>query len=238
MVQTLTRGSALLRRWENLNMTSPLGTRNKNTLRQQELIARRKALAKSNKRRQIMISTFGLLVTSAVVVGAVVAIMSFASKPTSSTLADQSLTSSGDSQGMSGDMPGMDMGPGSRDVPPASATPTPTPTSDPGSGDMPGMSGDMPGMDMYPGPTDIPATKPTPDPHSSDMPGMSGDMPGMSGGDGHSDTVAIDRPLAPVLGTFGGGTSAVMLTAVFLRRKDRAANAAKQASRAARKAQS
>jgi hypothetical protein len=62
-------------------------------------------------------------------------------------------------------------------------------------------------------------------------------MPGMSGVDGHSETAVASRPLAPVLGTFGGGTSAVMLTAGFLRRKDRAAGAAKQAARAARGAQ-
>jgi len=98
------------------------------------------------------------------------------------------------------------------------------------------MTGDMNGMDMYPVPKDIPATKPTPDPHSSDMPGMSGDMPGMSG-DGHSETAVANRPLTPVLGTFGGGTSAVMLAAGLLRRRDRARDQAKKAARAARRSQ-
>jgi hypothetical protein len=122
---------------------------------------------------------------------------------------------------MSGDMPGMDHGP--VDVPATSPSST--------------MSGDMPGMDH--GPADAPATSPTPT--------MSGDMPGMDhgstdahgGGTEHGDTaeVATDRPLAPVLGTFGGASSAVMLSAAFLRRKDRALGLAKQAARAARKAQ-
>jgi hypothetical protein len=216
-------------------MTSPFGTRDNDTRRQKELTALRRARAKSNRRRTIATSAFGLIVAGAVVVGAVVAMMMFASGSTPSELAGQSLTSSGDTQGMSGDMPGMDMGPGSSDA--ATADPAPSPTSDSGSGDMPGMTGDMPGMDMYPVPKDIPAAKPTPDPHSSDMPGMSGDMPGMSGEDGHSETTVKDRPLAPVLGTFGGGTSAVMITACFLRRRDRATGAAKQAARAARRAQ-
>ena len=215
-------------------MTSPFGTRDNDMRRQKELIALRRLQAKSKRHRSIVTSAFGLIVVGAVVVGAVVAMMMFASKPTSS-LAGQSLTSSGDTQGMSGDMPGMDMGPGSSDVP--AADPTPAPTSDPGSGDMPGMTGDMNGMDMYPVPKDIPATKPTPDPHSSDMPGMSGDMPGMSGGDGHSETAVANRPLAPVLGTFGGGTSAVMLAAGFLRRRDHARDMAKKAARAARRSQ-
>jgi hypothetical protein len=213
-------------------MTSPFGTRDNDTRRQKELTARRRALARSNRRRSIVTSAFGLVVVGAVIAGAVVAMMTFASKPTTSE-AGQSLTSSGDTQGMSSDMPGMDMGPGSSDVP--EADPTPAATPDPGSGDMPGMTGDMPGMDMYAGPTDIPATKPTPDPGSSDMPGMSGDMPGMSGGDGHSGKAVANRPLAPVLGTFGGGTAAVMLAAGLLRRRDHARDLAKKAARAARR---
>jgi len=63
------------------------------------------------------------------------------------------------------------------------------------------------------------------------------DMPGMSHdehGDGAEDPV--HRPLAPVLGTFGGGSAAVLLTAGMLRRKDRAANLAKKAARAAGRA--
>jgi hypothetical protein len=88
-------------------------------------------------------------------------------------------------------------------------------------------------MDM-PGSTP-PATTPTPtmDPG---MPGM--DMPGMSHDEhGGSAEAPVSRPLAPVLGTFGGGSAAVLLTAGMLRRKDRAANLAKRADRAAGRAQ-
>jgi len=76
------------------------------------------------------------------------------------------------------------------------------------------------------------------------MPGMdmsgtdsgSGDAHGTSPGHSSMATEAAPaRPLAPVLGTFGGGTSAVLLAAVFLRRRDRAAHLAKQAARAARR---
>ena len=93
------------------------------------------------------------------------------------------------------------------------------------SGDMAGMN--MPGMDMS-------GTEPTPTP----TPSMAADMPGMdmSGADHeHATTAATARPLAPVLGTFGGGTSAVLLAAGFLRRKDRAAVQARKAATAARR---
>jgi hypothetical protein len=83
-------------------------------------------------------------------------------------------------------------------------------------------------------------------PDMPDMPGMthtqdSGDSPWKTHDDTgtaahtHGGTAAQPRPLAPVLGTFGGGTSAVLLTAGFLRRKDRAASQVKQAARAARR---
>jgi len=90
------------------------------------------------------------------------------------------------------------------------------------------MAADMPGMDM----SGSDAT-PTPTP----TPSMEADMPGidMSGGHEHATTVASARPLAPVLGTFGGGTSAVLLAAGFLRRKDRAAVQARKAATAARR---
>jgi len=107
----------------------------------------------------------------------------------------------------------------------------------------------MAGMNMDPGAgyADVPATSPAPAPDhgSGDMPGM--DMPGMDSdsGDAHGTSsghamageVGTARPLAPVLGTFGGGTSAVMLTAVFLRRRDRARREAKEATRDARRTQ-
>lgn len=65
------------------------------------------------------------------------------------------------------------------------------------------------------------------------MPWM-GDMPGMDHGDGTTGTSASDRPLKPVLGVFGVGTSAVLLGAVFLRRKDRALSRTREANIAAR----
>ncbi len=87
-----------------------------------------------------------------------------------------------------------------------------------------GMAGmDMPGMDMS-------GSAPTPTPSmAADMPGMD-----MSGADHeHATSAAAALPLAPVLGTFGGGTSAVLFAAGFLRRKDRAASRAKKAARLA-----
>ncbi len=65
----------------------------------------------------------------------------------------------------------------------------------------------------------------------------SADKPGADSGHGDTAAVATDRPVAAVLGTFGGASSAVMLSAAFLRRRDRAISLAKQADRAARKAQ-
>jgi hypothetical protein len=105
---------------------------------------------------------------------------------------------------MPADMPGMDMS-GSSPAPTTPAT----------------MAPDMPGMDMS-GSSPAPTTPATMAP---DMPGM--DMSGSSGG------ASVHRPLAPVLGTFGGGSAAVLLTAGMMRRKDRAAGLAKKAARAA-----
>ena len=93
------------------------------------------------------------------------------------------------------------------------------------SGDMAGMN--MPGMDMS-------GSDPTPTP----TPSMAADMPGMDmsgAGHEHATTAASARPLAPVLGTFGGGTSAVLFAAGLMRRKDRAANQARKAATAARR---
>jgi hypothetical protein len=50
---------------------------------------------------------------------------------------------------------------------------------------------------------------------------------------GHEGAAGANRPVAPVLGTFGGGSAAVLLTAGMLRRKDRAASLAKQTARRA-----
>lgn len=118
------------------------------------------------------------------------------------------------SRPMSSDMPGMDMS--GTQMPQSSPTPTT-------------KSADMPGMDMPA--TDMPKSPPTPTTKSGEMPGM--DMPGSS----KTTELAQDRPLAPVLGTFGGGTAVVLLTAGMLRRKDRAASQAKEAARAARRTQ-
>jgi hypothetical protein len=102
----------------------------------------------------------------------------------------------------------------------------------------PGMSSDMPGMDMGSGsaaPTPTPAATeaPIPGPDAGEMPGM--DMSGSTGHQhGGSTGPAASRPLAPVLGTFGGGTVAVMLTAGMMRRKDREVLVAKKAMRAGR----
>jgi hypothetical protein len=90
----------------------------------------------------------------------------------------------------------------------------PTPTAS--------MPADMPGMDMSgsnPAPT---ASMP------ADMPGM--DMSGGSGG------VAAHQSLAPVLGTFGGASAAVLFAAAMMRRKDLAADLAKRAARIAGRA--
>jgi uncharacterized protein involved in copper resistance len=114
---------------------------------------------------------------------------------------------------------------------------SPSPTSAE-QGEMPGMDmpeatptpaehGEMPGMDM-------PEATPTPAEHG-EMPGM--DMPGAGHQDGEGAAAPVHRPLAPVLGTFGGGTSAVLLTAGLMRRKDRATNVARKATRAAARSQ-
>lgn len=65
--------------------------------------------------------------------------------------------------------------------------------------------------------------------HGSPSPTSPGGMPGMD--TGYGKTAVSDRPLAPVLGTFTGGTSVVLLTAVLLRRRDRAARAARESAR-------
>src|SRR5665647_936701 len=144
------------------------------------------------------------------------AVMAFESRSTSFNEAG-SAQSNSSSGGMAADMPGMDM---------SGTAPTPPPT--------PSMAADMPGMDMS-GTDPTPEPTPTPTP----TPSMAADMPGMdmSGGHEHGATTesVSARPLAPVLGTFGGGTSAVLLAAGFLRRKDRAANQTRKAATAARR---
>lgn len=186
--------------------------------------------------RRIVISALALAVASAVV-----GLVMVTSRSSSLAMAGMSGMSgmdhgSGDTSTASpvaadaGGMPGMDMSgmdSGTRDV--TASQPPPTP-----SGDMPGM--DMPGMDSGTG--DVTASPPPPtgsgEMPGMDMPGM--DMPGMDHVHGTAAESAPDRPLAPVLGTFGGGTSAVLFAAGFMRRKDRAASLAKKATRLTRKA--
>jgi hypothetical protein len=95
----------------------------------------------------------------------------------------------------------------------------------------PEMPMDMPGMDMSGGSSPEP---PPPAEMPQDMPGM--DMTGDSHGHDDATGASGHRPLTPVLGTFGGATSAVLLTAGMMRRKDRAASLVKKASRIAGRA--
>ncbi|MBK8468255.1 MAG: hypothetical protein IPL45_00235 [Actinomycetales bacterium] len=208
--------------------------------------------------RRIAISAIALATV------AVIVMIMFASRPTSSAVAgmehstpaaDHETSAShahaaGDDP-VSGEMPRMNM---------VESSPTPTmsedmPGMDHGSGHThestpthPAMSEDMPGMDHGSGHTH--ESTPTHPTMSEEMPGMDhgsgeGAEPGHGGGDtggsghGSGDTSAADpdRPLAPVMSAFGGGTLAVMVTAGFLRRRDRVAAEIKQAARAARRSQ-
>lgn len=94
-----------------------------------------------------------------------------------------------------------------------------------------GMPTYMPGMDMS-GSAPAPPASPHA-PGGLDMPGLL-DMPGAHE-HSHVTGTAATRPLAAVLGTFGGGTAAVLLSAGMLRRKDRARSLAKSAARIARR---
>ena len=87
----------------------------------------------------------------------------------------------------------------------------------------------MPGMDMPEAEHD---SGKAPEPGHD-----SAEMPGMEHGAGDTAAAAEDRPIGPVLGTFGGGSAAVLLTAGIMRRRDRAATLAKKAARAAGRAQ-
>jgi hypothetical protein len=124
-------------------------------------------------------------------------------------------------------------------------------TPAPGDQEMPGM--DMSEADRVAG--DTPASVPVPtlsgwpeETHqhgSGDSPAKaddhgSGEMPGMGtpgGGHDHGDATvtAVNRPLAQVLGTFGGGTAVVLVTAAMMRRKDRDRLEIREAARAARR---
>lgn len=210
---------------------SRTGDQRHKTRNQRAPIAAPRTEAGTNRRH-------GIIFCSVVLVGvsAVIAVLMLTLGPTSPAPAAQS-------GAMSGSMPGMDHGSGGM---PASSPPPTTasemPAMDHGPDEMAGMAG------MDHGAGEMPATSPTPT--------MAADMPGMDHGSGHSQgktddhgtsdmpgmdhgvpAAAVDRPLAPVLGTFGGGSAAVMLSAVFLRRRDRARSQAKQCARAARRGQ-
>jgi len=87
---------------------------------------------------------------------------------------------------------------------------------------------DMPGMDHGPGGTATTSPSPT---SSADSPWATHDDHGSGAHQHGAPAEPVDRPLAPVLGVFGGGASAVMLSAGLLRRRDRARGQAKQAAR-------
>ena len=157
--------------------------------------------------RRIVIAT---VVVAAV--SAVFAVIMLASRPMSSAMPGMEMSASSPAPVAAdhGEMAGMDM---------SGSTPTPTPTMDP----------DMPGMDM-----------PEAEHGSGEAPESghdSGETPGVEHGAGDTAAAAGDRPIGPVLGTFGGGSAAVLLTAGIMRRRDRAANLAKKAARASRRAQ-
>jgi hypothetical protein len=178
-------------------------------------------MASINGTRRTVISTVVLAAATAVA-GVMVVVSSPAATAMPGVYASDTTPAPANPNDMGGmDMGGMDMG---------GSTPAPAPTMDP----------DMPGMDMDPGAPypDVPGTTPAPSPApahgSGDMPGM--DMPGMDHEHEGTAAVASDRPLAPVLGTFGGGASAVLLSAGLMRRKDRALSLAKKAARVAGRA--
>jgi len=197
-----------------------------------------------NRRSAVVICTVVLVGVAAVF--AVLMLTNLTSMPTSSAPAAQS----------SGEMAGMDHGAGG--VP--ASTPKPTTSDEMPSGEMPGMdhgaastpaktpergsangwpekthehgsAGESPAKaDEHGSAGESPAKA---DEHGSgDMPGM--DMPGDSGEHGDAQAADVQRPLVPVLGTFGGGTAAVLLTAGMMRSKDRKRLQARQAARAAR----
>jgi len=122
---------------------------------------------------------------------------------------------------MSSAMPGMDHGSG--------VTPVTSPST--------AMPDDMAGMDHGSGEATKGSPTPTPTPTAGSG-GMAEDMPGMDmPGGSKAPEAVVDRPLAPVLGTFGGGTAVVLVAAAVVRGRDQAKARVKEAARAARRAQ-
>ncbi len=71
---------------------------------------------------------------------------------------------------------------------------------------------------------------PIPTPTAKKVAAMDPNMPGMD----HVELASANRPLALTLGTFGIGTSSVLVTALLMRRKDRAKIASKKSASATR----
>jgi hypothetical protein len=228
-------------------MTSSNGTQGDGMRRQRLPIAGRGAQTRRGRR--------GAITSAVVLVGAspVFAVMMLTATPASAAPAARPLAMSGGMPGMgqdvghpsptptmAGDMPGMDHG--TADKPASSPSPTASadvPATDHGDGHAstpwPSASADVPATDHGDGHASTPSPTGSTDGHGTEH--GSADKTGADSGHGDTAEVAPDRPVAAVLGTFGGASSAVMLSAAFLRRKDRALSLAKQAARAARKAQ-
>jgi hypothetical protein len=188
----------------------------------------RKVRTNRSRRRSFLVSAGGLAVA-----GATGAVMILMSSPASYAAGDSPAP-------MSHEMAGMDM--------------SGTPTQAPMSGDMPGMDHGSGGAPVNAPSSDSPVSKPEATisgPHqgaegstehshaSTKKPSTSGDMPGMDmPGDAHqhgATGASTPKPLVPVLGTFGGASAAVMLSAGMMRQKDRGKLRAKKATRAARR---
>jgi len=170
--------------------------------------------------RHIVFSTVLLAVA-----GAVVATLMLVASPTSSAAPGSSPTTT------ASDMPGMDHGDGHGSTP----SPTTLTSAPPKAHDHSGGGG----HDSTP--TSTTSATPTKTHNYNGGGGHesvpSPTSPGGAHGTEHGDTpktaeVAPDRPLAPVLGAFGGASSVVMLSAALLRRKDGAHSRARHGRRA------
>lgn len=215
-------------------MTISIGKRGNETHRNEARIGVNTPETARGRGRGIVISTFLASAAAAVMILAL-APTSFAvapgfsgepgpHTPTPTKTADATRTTSTSSPAptMPGDMPGMDHGSGN--APESSPSPT--------------MAGDMPGMDH--GSAEVPGKA-----HDEATPGKKHDdgapgSPWKTPEHEHAEKVEVvpDQPLAAVLGTFGVGSGAVMVSAGVLRHRDRARNRIKAAARAARRSQS
>ena len=168
--------------------------------------------------RHLVISTALLVLT-----GGLVAVLMLASSQTSSA-ASSATPGHSPTPTMSNDMPGMDHG----DLP--GSTPSPSPSAGAPAKTHDHSSGN--GHDSSPTPTLSADGHGTAHEHgNTPSPTASADGHTEHGGAQGTAEPAPDRPLAPVLGAFGGASSVVMLSAAFLRRKDQAGSTARQAAR-------